>query len=204
VVARDQYSFGIVLWECVTRMTPHEGIPHFQVVFQVGTQGLRPGSVSPPIPCLLSFWRVRGMWAIVDVASTPPLHRPPIRYAAPLGATDCRLLGGGPRRSAELRGDSRSTTEVLDDAAPRLLPPSLPYPVYPLPRFAHVHERACTPARYVLWWCCGVHFITMLFFLFYLLHRHFNVCATLARVIRLRSQTTQNEDALHAHTLSHT
>jgi tRNA A-37 threonylcarbamoyl transferase component Bud32 len=38
----DVYSFGIVLWECVTRMTPHEGIPHFQVVFQVGTQGLRP------------------------------------------------------------------------------------------------------------------------------------------------------------------
>ncbi|KAL6079285.1 putative Serine/threonine protein kinase-transforming protein Rmil [Balamuthia mandrillaris] len=38
----DVYSFGVVLWECVTRQNPYGNMPHFQIVFQVGTQGLRP------------------------------------------------------------------------------------------------------------------------------------------------------------------
>eukprot|EP01089_Gocevia_fonbrunei_P014279 TRINITY_DN3876_c0_g5_i1.p1 TRINITY_DN3876_c0_g5~~TRINITY_DN3876_c0_g5_i1.p1 ORF type:complete len:172 (+),score=17.73 TRINITY_DN3876_c0_g5_i1:52-516(+) len=38
----DVFSYGVVLWECVTRENPHAGLPHFQIVFQVGTQGLRP------------------------------------------------------------------------------------------------------------------------------------------------------------------
>jgi serine/threonine protein kinase len=38
----DVYSFGIVLWELVTREDPHHGMPPFQVVFAVGTQGIRP------------------------------------------------------------------------------------------------------------------------------------------------------------------
>eukprot|EP01089_Gocevia_fonbrunei_P023390 TRINITY_DN984_c0_g1_i2.p1 TRINITY_DN984_c0_g1~~TRINITY_DN984_c0_g1_i2.p1 ORF type:complete len:518 (-),score=41.67 TRINITY_DN984_c0_g1_i2:49-1602(-) len=38
----DVYSFGIVLWECITRMDPHSDMPAFQVIFAVGSQGLRP------------------------------------------------------------------------------------------------------------------------------------------------------------------
>eukprot|EP01088_Endostelium_zonatum_P015504 TRINITY_DN3836_c0_g1_i1.p1 TRINITY_DN3836_c0_g1~~TRINITY_DN3836_c0_g1_i1.p1 ORF type:complete len:678 (-),score=150.23 TRINITY_DN3836_c0_g1_i1:6-2039(-) len=38
----DVYSFGILVWECVTGRKPHENMPPFQVVFAVGTQGLRP------------------------------------------------------------------------------------------------------------------------------------------------------------------
>lgn len=38
----DVFSFGIVLWEIATRQEPHSGLPMFQVVFIVGTQGARP------------------------------------------------------------------------------------------------------------------------------------------------------------------
>jgi len=41
----DVYSFGLVLWELLSREEPHHGMPAFQVVFAVGTQGIR-----PPIP----------------------------------------------------------------------------------------------------------------------------------------------------------
>ncbi len=48
----DCYSFGIVLWELLTREDPHHGMPSFQIVFAVGTQGIRP---IIPSSCPLEF-----------------------------------------------------------------------------------------------------------------------------------------------------
>jgi hypothetical protein len=48
----DCYSFGVVLWELVTREDPHHGMPSFQIVFAVGTQGIRP---IIPSSCPLEF-----------------------------------------------------------------------------------------------------------------------------------------------------
>jgi len=64
----DIYSFGVVLWESVTRKTPHEGLPHFQIVFQVGTQGLRP---TIPRHCPHAWARL-----ITDCWSEDPNGRP--------------------------------------------------------------------------------------------------------------------------------
>jgi serine/threonine protein kinase len=41
-VKADVYSFGVVLWEMITREEPFKGMPPFQVILLVGTQGQRP------------------------------------------------------------------------------------------------------------------------------------------------------------------
>jgi len=38
----DVYSYGICLWEFFTRCDPYEGMPVFQIIFSVGTEGMRP------------------------------------------------------------------------------------------------------------------------------------------------------------------
>ena len=38
----DVYSFGICLWEFWTRKDPYEGMPTFQIIFAVGSEGARP------------------------------------------------------------------------------------------------------------------------------------------------------------------
>jgi serine/threonine protein kinase len=49
-VKADVYSFGVVLWEMVSREEPFKGMPPFQVIFVVATQGQRPTipSYCPP------------------------------------------------------------------------------------------------------------------------------------------------------------
>lgn len=45
----DVYGFGVVVWEMFARRDPFPGMPPFQIVFAVGTQGLRPDT-SPDWP----------------------------------------------------------------------------------------------------------------------------------------------------------
>jgi tRNA A-37 threonylcarbamoyl transferase component Bud32 len=49
-VKADVYSFGVVLWEMISREEPFKGMPPFQVIFVVATQGQRPTipSYCPP------------------------------------------------------------------------------------------------------------------------------------------------------------
>jgi serine/threonine protein kinase len=41
--AADVYSFGIMMWEMVSRMPPFHGLHHGEIIHKVVTQDLRPG-----------------------------------------------------------------------------------------------------------------------------------------------------------------
>jgi tRNA A-37 threonylcarbamoyl transferase component Bud32 len=57
----DVFSYAIVLWELVTREEPFAGMPAFQVIFAVGTKGVRLPlpAVCPPelIKLIVSCWQ---------------------------------------------------------------------------------------------------------------------------------------------------
>eukprot|EP01119_Soliformovum_irregulare_P012713 TRINITY_DN3318_c0_g1_i1.p1 TRINITY_DN3318_c0_g1~~TRINITY_DN3318_c0_g1_i1.p1 ORF type:complete len:621 (+),score=139.58 TRINITY_DN3318_c0_g1_i1:106-1968(+) len=65
----DVYSFGILCWELVTRDEPHKNTPPFQVVFAVGTQGIRPAL---PSSCPTEFGAL-----LQECWSENPKERPP-------------------------------------------------------------------------------------------------------------------------------
>eukprot|EP01114_Cavostelium_apophysatum_P020947 TRINITY_DN716_c2_g1_i1.p1 TRINITY_DN716_c2_g1~~TRINITY_DN716_c2_g1_i1.p1 ORF type:complete len:545 (+),score=115.02 TRINITY_DN716_c2_g1_i1:74-1708(+) len=64
----DVYSYGVVLWELYTREDPYFGMPAFQIIFSVGTEGLRPVI---PLSCPPDFSDL-----IRDCWHSDPQHRP--------------------------------------------------------------------------------------------------------------------------------
>jgi len=67
-VSADVYSFAIVLWELVARQPLYPGMPPFQIIFTVGTQGTRP-KIPPKCPLVIAQL-IQDCWA-EDPASRP-------------------------------------------------------------------------------------------------------------------------------------
>jgi len=65
----DVFSYGVVLWELVTREDPYQGMPTFQIVIAVGQHKMRP--LIPPVtmPALAQL--------MVECWSEDPNVRPP-------------------------------------------------------------------------------------------------------------------------------
>ena len=42
VAAGDVYAFGIIMWECNTKLTPYKGLVHPQIMMGVASSCLRP------------------------------------------------------------------------------------------------------------------------------------------------------------------
>jgi len=65
----DVFSFGVVLWELVTREDPYQGMPTFQIVIAVGQHKMRP-LIPPNAPSALSQ-------LMADCWNEDPNLRPP-------------------------------------------------------------------------------------------------------------------------------
>jgi len=64
----DVYSFGVCLWEFWTRRDPYEGMPTFQIIFNVGTANMRP---LIPEDCPTDYAQL-----MMDCWQTDPTARP--------------------------------------------------------------------------------------------------------------------------------
>eukprot|EP01047_Picozoa_sp_COSAG01_P007737 COSAG01_NODE_296_length_19281_cov_212.029507_15_plen_118_part_00 len=65
----DIYSYGVILWEMVTREEPFKGINAFAIAFQVGSDEQK---LQIPEDCA-PVWR-----HLMTLCWSPPLHRPTI------------------------------------------------------------------------------------------------------------------------------
>jgi len=93
--AADVYSFGVCLWEMLTRQYPYEGLPSYHVVIAVATKGLRlqiPASVPESFSEIMeaTWLEAEERPSFGDLVTTlSDLPVPPSRLAHP------RVKGGG-------------------------------------------------------------------------------------------------------------
>lgn len=93
----DVYSFGMVMWECITGKLPYEGMTAMQAGLRVATQGLRPdipGHVDPEQAQL-----IRDCWAPVS-DQRPTFAQVVVRLEAMLRALEQAEAAGVNRQAA--------------------------------------------------------------------------------------------------------
>ena len=83
----DVFSFGVLLWECLTAQRPWAGHSPMQIIFQVGVAGVRP-PLPPTCPPFLAAL-VRRCWA------AEPGGRPPFAEVLPLLLGELARVAGG-------------------------------------------------------------------------------------------------------------